>query len=270
MFNLFKKNLTEAQIKQMDQTIEKFKKNPHQFRFTVIFFFTSVLFGILTIYLLQQKFALLMQKNGKVEIKEIIKNVPVPPPDVTLEPTTEATQAAQLDPTAWQLKKNEDCNVLVPVSPYQSNNKNNQLQTWKATSSTSELSSNSAFLNLFNKKELIGFTSDDQPTETARLVVLCADNPDNKSLQDLKYMISTKLTTEETFKDISIVSSLEKTYWNRPSLELIFSGSSLDGQVFYATVTNKHFYLVSKQITTSDETVKKDADRIINGLIFLD
>ncbi|MFZ5437599.1 MAG: hypothetical protein ACOZAK_00900 [Patescibacteria group bacterium] len=271
MLNFLKKNLSEEQLKQVDKTLEKFKKNPHQFRFTVMFFLTSILFGVLSIYLLQQKFALLMQKNGKVEIKEVIKNVPVPPADVTIKPTEEATNSTAVsDKLNWQLQKNENCNVLVPVSPYKTTADNGELAQWKTYSLAADNDFPTPFLNIFNQIELVGFTESDQPTEAGRMIIYCTDNPDGKAVLDLKNKITTELETNEDLKEITIVSSLEKKLWGKASLELVFSGRNLDGQIFYATATNKHFYLIGKQVTNPDENVKKDLERMFNGIIFLD
>jgi len=269
MFNFFKKNLTEEQLKQLDTTVEKFKKNPHQFRFTVIFFLTSLLFGVLSIYLLQQKFALLMQKNGKVEIKEVIKNVPVPPPDVTLEPSQEDTSAAVIeDATTWKLKQNQACNILLPLSPYQSTE--SEVKTWKSFSMSVGDGLSAPFLNIFDQRELAGFSSDDKLTDSGRIVIYCAQNQENKSLAELKTMIDQELAKTTTEQTVSVISTLEKTLWNKDVLEITFSGGEIDGQVFYLTSTSKHFYMVGKQATSPDEMVKKDLERMLHGLIFLD
>ncbi len=269
MFNFFKKNLTEEQLKQLDATVEKFKKNPHQFRFTVVFFLTSILFGVLSIYLLQQKFALLMQKNGKVEIKEVIKNVPVPPPDVTLEPSQEATSAAVTeDINSWKFKKNTACNILLPLSPYQS--ADNEIKTWKSFSMSEGDGLSAPFLNIFDQRELAGFSSDDKLTDSGRIVIYCAQKQENKPLAELKTMIDQELAKTASDQKISIISSLEKTLWNKNALEITFSGGEIDGQIFYLTSTDKHFYLIGKQATSSDEVVKKDVERMLHGLIFLD
>lgn len=273
MLNFFKKNLTEKQIKQMDKAIEKFKKNPHQFRFTVIFFLTSIVFGLLSIYLLQQKFALLMQKNGKVEIKEVIKNVPVPAKDV-LEPTQEATESAAVDndtpQTDWSLVKNEDCNVLIPLSPYQLITDDSEPQKWQSHSFSKGDEVPSAFLNIFDQMEIVGFSNTDETNESGRMGVYCTNNTDGQSVEELKNKIDNELKTNEDLKEISIISSLEKKLWQKDGLEITFSGSNLDGQVFYAIATDKHFYLINKQAETDNETVKKDLERMFGGLIFLD
>lgn len=267
MFNFFKKSLTQEQLDQVNQLAEKFKKNPHQFRFTVLFFFTSLLFGGLTIYLLQQKFALMLQKNGKVEIKEIIRNVPMPFPEVTLEPTKEATGSANpgKGETTWTLKKNENCNVVVPVSPYQEENEGIK-RNWM----TYSMFSPQPFLNIFDQTETIRFENTEDDTSSSSISIYCANNQGKTSLIDLRNEIDRQLASNASLQEVSILSSIEKNTWGKESLELIFSGGGLDGKKFYAVTTAKHFYLVSKEVNSSDEVVRQDAERIFHGLLFLD
>jgi len=271
MLNFFKKNLTEEQIKQMDKTIAKFKKNPHQFRFTVIFFLTSLLFGLLSIYLLQQKFALLMQKNGKVEIKEVIKNVPVPPPDVTIEPTTQeatdSTKEVKEDTASWTLKKSNNCNVLVPISPYKSDDNS---RNWRSYSQTAGNEFPNPIFNIFEKMEIISFSNENNETNLGLVAIYCTDNTEKISVAGLKDKIASELEKDEKFKDTTIVEASEITMWNKDSMKIVMSGGVLDGVTYYATTTDQHLYFFLTKAESDDETVKKDTERIFNGIIFLD
>jgi hypothetical protein len=271
MLNFFKKNLTEEQIKQMDETIAKFKKNPHQFRFTVIFFLTSLLFGLLSIYLLQQKFALLMQKNGKIEIREVIKNVPVPPEEKpSVAPSQEATDSAEEikeDFTSWTFKKNDGCNILAPISPYKDINYS---RNWKSYSKTAGDDFPNPVLNIFEKMELISFSNENNETNLGLVAIYCTDNTDKISVSGLKDKIASELEKDEELKQTSILESNEITMWNKDAMKIVMSGGTLDGVTYYATTTDSHLYLFLTKTESDDEMVKKDVSRIFNGIIFLD
>lgn len=267
MLNLFKKTLTEEQIKQLDQTVAKFKKNPHQFRFTVIFFLTSILFGILSVYLLQQKFALLMQKDGKVEIKEIIKRVEVPQEDQPIiEPDKEATDEAMLIQNSWKLKKNDPCNILALVPPYEI--KDNQ-EKWVYQTN------NQKDLGVFTQMTFIEFQKTNKIDEAfiypkGKVSIYCADNTEEWDASTLVNKIRESLEIDKA-DDTTIKSSEEDSMWDKTVQKIKFSEGSIYGDdPYYAMTTDQHLYLISKSNSTENENILKDTKTIFENLVFLD
>lgn len=275
MFNFFKKTLTEEQMKQMDKTIEKFKKNPHQFRFTVMFFISSIVFGLLSIFLLQQKFSLLMKKGGKPEIREIVKKVFVTPsPQVSITPSQEATTEANITKkTSWTLEKSELCNVLLPISPYKVGyDNNNLLKTW-IYSETQEKNSFPSF-DIFNSETSVSFeeTNEDSGTIPGRISILCADNLEKINAKTLTEKIENYLNNMGEIEGniIAISSNEETSILGFTARKISFTNGLLEDTPYYAIATDNHLYLVSQISQLEDLQVKKDTLNIFNGIIFLD
>jgi hypothetical protein len=271
MLNFFKKTLTEEQIKQLDQAAEKFKKNPHQFRFTVVFFLTSIFFGVLSIYLLQQKFALLMQKDGKVEIKEIIKNVPVPAKDV-LEPTKEATEEASII-NSWEFKKNEECNLLIPVSPYEisaDEESNNKKWIYESMETETEF----PFLNNIVKVHFPETNENiSESLSPGKIEIYCDKNSETLNNLSLEEKIKSILPdgSNEDDPQIAIKSSEEVVLWGRNVQKISFSDNKkLGNRPYYIFTTSEHIYLIYSEENTDEPMIEKDLKKTFYGLFFLD
>ena len=277
MQNILNKFLSKDQNKQLEETLEKFRKNPHQFRFTVIFFLTSMAFGLLSVYLIQQKIQLRIEKTLE-QNKQQIANQPSPQPSIispTKQPSIEPTKMPGDDQWGWSFDKVENCNLLIPKSPYIAGyDQNNIIRDWKFTYLKVGNDFPIPFLNIFDQVALTTFRSKEETNENppGEIAVYCNNNLENLTSNNLKEKIQTVIDNDEELKqaNLTIAESTETSIWGKSVVKIVFAGGKLDEKIFYAFTTSKHLYLVNQEINIDDEQVKKDVANIFYGLIFLD
>ena len=211
-------------------------------------------------------------KEGKPEIREIVKEIFVtPPPKTSITPSPEATSEAEIiEETSWILEKSESCNVLIPISPYKASYEDNNTITrsWSSYSMTAGNDFPTPFLDIFNYVTINIFKSNEDTSENPRgmISIYCNNNVDKISDNDLKNKIIS--SAEEIGLSITETEEVEK--WDKKSTKLLFSGGKFEGKIFYAFTTDKHLYLIGYENTHNDQPVIDDTLRSFNNLIFLD